>query len=132
MVNIFRNEPSRPEVVGHRETPEGVSLYFCAPIRVDDKSCLICHSTPEKAPTEMVKLYGAVNGFGWKFNEVIGAQIVSVPAKKPDEFADKALKAILIWLAGIFGAVFLAANIAVFLLSCRYRSRSLSSPLPSK
>ena len=80
----------------------------------------------------MVKLYGAVNGFGWKFNEVIGAQIVSVPAKKPDEFADKALKAILIWLAGIFGAVFLAANIAVFLFSCRYRSRSLSSPLPSK
>ena len=80
VVNIFRNEPSRPEVVAHRETPEGVSLNYCAPIRVDDNSRLICHGTPEKAPTDMVKLYGAVNGFGWKFNEVISAQIVSVPA----------------------------------------------------
>jgi len=132
VVNIFRNEPARREVVGHRETPEGVFLYFCAPIRVDDKSCLICHSTPEKAPTDMVKVYGEVNGFGWKFDEVIGAQIVSVPARKPDEIADKALKAILIWLAGIFGTVFLSANIAVFLFSCRYRSRPHPSPLPSK
>jgi hypothetical protein len=30
VVNIFRNEPSRREVVGHRETPEGVSLVTVA------------------------------------------------------------------------------------------------------
>jgi hypothetical protein len=127
VVNIFRNEPSRKEVVGHRVTPDGVFLYFCAPIRVDDQSCLICHSAPEKAPTDMIKVYGTVNGFGWNLNEVIGAQIVSVPAKNSEESADKALKAILFWLAGIFAAVCLVTNIAVSLFS-----RSHPSPPPSR
>jgi hypothetical protein len=80
VVNIFRNDPARTEVTGHRGTPDGASLYFSAPIRVDDASCLTCHSTPETAPVEMVKFYGTANGFGWKLNDVIGAQIVSVPA----------------------------------------------------
>jgi len=43
VVNIFRNQAAKKEVVGHRETPEGAALYFCVPIRVDDESCLNCH-----------------------------------------------------------------------------------------
>ena len=43
VVNIFRNDPARTEVTGHRDTPDGASLYFCAPIHVDDASCLTCH-----------------------------------------------------------------------------------------
>ncbi len=27
----------------------------------------------------MIETYGAANGFGWKVNEIIGAQVVSVP-----------------------------------------------------
>ena len=123
VVNIFRNDPSRTEVTGYRETPDGASLYFCAPIRVDDASCLICHSTPEAAPVEMVKIYGTSNGFGWKLNEVIGAQIVSVPAKLADASADKAVKTILLWLGGLLGFVLVAANIIVPLLSGRSSSR---------
>jgi hypothetical protein len=117
VVNIFRNDPARTEITGHRETPDGASLYFCAPIRVDDASCLICHSTPEKAPVEMVKVYGTSNGFGWKLNEVIGAQIISVPANLGDASADRALKTILLWLAGILGLVLVAANVLVLLCS---------------
>ena len=119
VVNIFRNDASRTEVTGHRETPDGASLYFCAPIRVDDASCLICHSTPEAAPVEMVKIYGTANGFGWKLNEVIGAQIVSVPAKLADASADKAIKTILLCLGGMLGFVLVAANIIVLLCSGR-------------
>jgi hypothetical protein len=111
VVNIFRNDPARTEVTGHRDTPDGASLYFCAPIRVDDASCLTCHSTPETAPVEMVKFYGTANGFGWKLNEVIGAQIVSVPAELADASAERALRAILLWLGGILGFVLVAANI---------------------
>jgi Protein of unknown function (DUF3365) len=84
---------------------------------------LICHSTSEAAPVEMVKVYGTANGFGWKLNEVIGAQIVSVPAKLADASADKALKTILLWLGGIFGFVLVAANIIVPLCSGRSSSR---------
>ena len=29
----------------------------------------------------MVDLYGSANGFGWKLNDVVGAQIVSVPMR---------------------------------------------------
>jgi hypothetical protein len=113
VVNIFRNDPARTEVTGHRGTPDGASLYFSAPIRVDDASCLTCHSTPETAPVEMVKFYGTANGFGWKLNDVIGAQIVSVPAKLADASAERALRAILLWLGGILGFVVVAANIIV-------------------
>ena len=123
VVNIFRNEPARTEVTGHRDTPDGASLYFCAPIRVDDASCLTCHSTPEAAPVEMVKIYGTANGFDWKLNDVIGAQIVSVPAKLADASADKAFRTILLWLGGIFGLVLVAANIIVLLCFSRSSSR---------
>ncbi|HEY1477218.1 MAG TPA: DUF3365 domain-containing protein, partial [Chthoniobacterales bacterium] len=119
----FRNDPARTEVTGHRDTPDGASLYFCAPIRVDDSSCLTCHSTPETAPVEMVKIYGTANGFGWKLNEVIGAQIVSVPAKLADASAERALRAILLWLGGILGFVLVAANIIVLLFFGRSSSR---------
>jgi len=123
VVNIFRNDPARTEVTGHRDTPDGASLYFCAPIRVDDASCLTCHSTPEKAPVEMVKIYGTANGFGWKLNDVIGAQIVSVPAKLADAAAERALRAILLWFGGILGFVFVAANIIGLLLFGQSSSR---------
>ena len=123
VVNIFRNDPGRTEVTGHRETPDGASLYFCAPIRVDDASCLTCHSTPETAPVDMVKIYGSANGFGWKLNDVIGAQIVSIPAKLADASAERALKAILLWLGGILGFVLIAANIIGLLFFGRSSSR---------
>ncbi|HEV3209248.1 MAG TPA: DUF3365 domain-containing protein [Chthoniobacterales bacterium] len=123
VVNIFRNNPARTEVTGHRETPEGKSLYLCAPIRVDDASCLICHSTVETAPIEMVRSYGTANGFGWKLNDVVGAQIVSVPAKLADASADRALRTILLWWGGILGFVLVAANIIVLLFAGRSSSR---------
>jgi hypothetical protein len=123
VVNIFRNDPARTEVTGHRDTPDGASLYFCAPIRVDDASCLTCHSTPETAPVEMVKNYGTANGFGWKLNDVIGAQIVSIPAKLVDASAERALRAILLCLGGILGLVLVAANIIGLLFFGRSSSR---------
>src|SRR6516225_4993423 len=122
VVNIFRNQPAKKEVVGHRETPEGTSLYFCVPIPVDDESCLNCHSTPEKAPVEMEKLYGTTNGFGWKANEVIGAQIISVPEKLADESSGNTLKTMMIWLAAVFGVIFLGANLGAALFCVRSRS----------
>ena len=58
IVNIFIKTPAKAEFFGHRETPEGTSLYYSAPIRVDNDSCLACHGTPGNAPPEMVKLMG--------------------------------------------------------------------------
>jgi Protein of unknown function (DUF3365) len=71
----------RKEFVGRRDTPGGPELFISAPIRVDDKSCLICHGVAARAPPKLVKLYGINNGFDWKLNDVVDAQIMGVPAQ---------------------------------------------------
>jgi protein-histidine pros-kinase len=92
-----------------------------APIKVDDKSCLECHSTPDKAPAEMVKLYGSVNGFGWKEGDIVGAQIVSVPATVSEKIADNAFRSILAWLIGIAALIFVLVNAALLMLGPRHK-----------
>jgi hypothetical protein len=116
VVNVFRKNPNNTEFIGNRETPSGPSLFVSAPIKVDDKSCLECHSTPDKAPAEMVKLYGSVNGFGWKEGDIVGAQIVSVPATLSEKIADSAFRSILAWLMGIAAFIFVLVNAALIML----------------
>ena len=75
--------PTTTELVGERDTPTGRALYLARPIQITNAACLVCHSTVEAAPKTMIDLYGPANGFGWKMNEVIGAQVVSVPMSVP-------------------------------------------------
>jgi protein-histidine pros-kinase len=58
----------------------------------------------------MVKLYGSANGFGWKSGDIVGAQIVSVPAALTEQIASNAYRSILWWLIEIAIAVFGLAN----------------------
>ena len=44
------------------------------------------------APRTVVERYGSENGFGWKVNDIIGAQIVSVPMQLPMERANHVSK----------------------------------------
>ena len=57
----------------------------------------------------MIKLYGTANGFGWKLDEIIGAQVVSVPMAVPVGMADKAWGSLTVWLIGAFFGIALAA-----------------------
>ncbi len=91
VINTFRNNPSQREVIGQRNTPTGESLFLAQPIR-SPQPCLDCHDTAQSAPEAMVRRYGAANGFGWKANETVGAQIVSVPFAVPIAMADRAFK----------------------------------------
>ncbi len=56
---------------------------------VAKERCMICHSTPEKAPSELIERYGKKNGFGRKVGEVIGTLTVSVPASVVMDTASK-------------------------------------------
>lgn len=114
IVNEFRKDASKTELIGRRETPLGSSLFISTPIKVDDASCLQCHSTPDKAPAEMVKVYGGANGFDWKFGDIVGAQIVSVPAAVTEKIAKNAYQSILWWLIGAAAALFVVANGLLF------------------
>jgi HAMP domain-containing protein len=79
MIDEFRRHPTLTSFAVIRDTPDGPALSIAHPVRITDKACLECHSTPEVAPASMVDLYGSKNGFGWELGSVQGAQIVSVP-----------------------------------------------------
>jgi len=111
IVNSFRGDPALGEISGMRETPTGRSLYLARPFQIKDQACLSCHTTWEMAPPAMVKIYGPANGFGWKLNEVIGAQIVSVPMGLPIRNANRAFVTFISSLALVFAAVFVILNI---------------------
>jgi protein-histidine pros-kinase len=111
IVNEFRNNSQRAEISGMRSTPTGMSLFLARPFQIKDPACLTCHTTPEMAPASMVKLYGTNNGFGWKLNEVIGAQVVSVPMSLPIQNANRAFYTFIASLAGVFAVLFVILNL---------------------
>src|SRR5258708_15706242 len=82
IISTFRNHQDRTEMTGERDTPDGRSLYLARPIRAP-QAFLERHSIPAKAPPALCKVYGTANGFGWKPDEIVGAQIGSVPLSVP-------------------------------------------------
>jgi len=110
VVNAFRNRGDLKELSGERSTPTGPSLYVARPIQIANPACLQCHSVPDAAPPTMIKLYGSSNGFGWQHNEIVGAQVVSVPMDLPIRNANRAFYAFMVSLAVVFAAVFVALN----------------------
>jgi len=123
VVNGFRNTATATETVGERDTPSGRALYLARPIQVKSGACLECHSTVDVAPKTMVDLYGPANGFGWKMDEVIGAQIVSVPMAVPIERANRTFTAFMGSLALVFVAIFVLLNVMLYTMVIRRVTR---------
>ena len=123
VVNIFRNTPATAEMIGERDTPAGRSLYLSRPIQIKNKACLDCHSTVDAAPKTMLDLYGNANGFGWKMDEVIGAQIVSVPMTVPIERARSTFLTFMGSLAAVFVAIFVLLNLMLYTMVIRRVTR---------
>jgi protein-histidine pros-kinase len=123
IVQEFRNRPATRELVGERDTPTGRSLYIARPIQITNPACLSCHTTADTAPPSMVKLYGPANGFGWKHNEIVGAQVVSVPMEVPVQNARRAFYTFMGSLAGVFALAFAALNVMLTSIIVRPISR---------
>lgn len=119
LVNEFRRDPARREIVGRRDTPLGPALYLSKPIAVDDPGCLSCHTTPEQAPQTMLAVYGREGGYGWRMGEVIGAQIVQVPLSEPARLADVAFGRLLLVLGGLFLFTLVALNLLLHFVVVR-------------
>ncbi|MGD1038849.1 MAG: DUF3365 domain-containing protein [Roseiarcus sp.] len=75
VINLFRNEPARRELVVERDTPVGPTLNLARPVSVADEACLTCHSTPAAAPAALTRTYGTANGFGWKLNDTVSGRL---------------------------------------------------------
>ena len=81
IIESFRNQPMERQQ-GFRTIPGGEIFYIARPLKIEKESCLRCHSVPSKAPASLVASYGSENGFGWQLNEIVGAQIISVPSSQ--------------------------------------------------
>lgn len=119
IVGQFRNNAELKEFVGQRDTPAGPSLFVSRPLRITDPACLRCHSSVDAAPKTMVDKYGPANGFGWNMNEVIGAQIMSVPMTLPLDRADRSFKVFMGALLAVFAAVGLLLNLMIWAVVVR-------------
>src|SRR5579883_1211113 len=115
IINHFRNDPNDKELVGERQSAIGPTLYFARPIAVET-GCLTCHSSPSVAPKAMLKRYGTENGFGWHQNEIVAAQIISVPMTVPIKLANDGLRNLLIILGTIFFATIALIDVGMYLI----------------
>lgn len=113
IIHEFRNYPDRDNITLERDTPLGKTLYYAKPIRIKNQGCLTCHGVIEDAPETMIKLYGPANGFGWKMDEVVGSQIVSVPLSIPVARANETFLMLMAALAVAFLFLFLLLNLSV-------------------
>lgn len=118
VIRIFRDNPDKKSLVGSRDTIAGTSWYLAQPI-VAGEPCMECHSTAAAAPPAMVAIYGSENGFGWKLHEVVGAQIVSVPASLPIRIAASAFHNLLTDMCLVALVTLIAVDLALILIVVR-------------
>jgi HAMP domain-containing protein len=119
VISQFKQSPDTKEFIGQRNTPAGLVTYIARPIQITNPDCLRCHSTVEAAPKPLVEKYGPANGFGWTLNEVLGAQVVSVPMSVPLERAERNFKVVMGLLTGVFLLIGLALNLMLWQLVIR-------------
>lgn len=118
LITFFRNNAGEKKHVGERSTPTGQMLYVATPI-VAGAGCLSCHSQPSVAPKAMVHHYGPDHGFGWKADEIVGAQIVSVPMSLAVAKADNGFRSLLIGLGAIFLLTIALVDISMYFIVIR-------------
>jgi len=111
IIEHFRNNKTVLELVGEHETAAGPMLYIAKPIQIKTADCLLCHGKIEDAPKTMVERYGDSNGFGWKLDEVVGSQLVSVPMSVPLARAEKTFTTFMLSVGAVLLIAFIILNI---------------------
>ena len=113
IINYFRDHPEKKQMIGERQTATGTSIFLSQPITAN-VSCLDCHGSPAAAPRTVILTYGSANGFGWKPNEVIGAQIVSVPTAVAEGIASRILHTLLLYISLSFLGTLLVIDLGLY------------------
>jgi two-component sensor histidine kinase len=88
---------------------------------VMEEGCLKCHSTPEKAPADLVKIYGSERSFNRNVGDVVSAISIRVPIIIPYEHAKE--------LTIQFSAIFLVAVLLLFAFQFWFNKQYILSPV---
>lgn len=121
LVNDFKADDELEEVTGYRRVGGEDVFYIARPIVVSSESCLQCHSSPAVAPESQLATYGDTGGFGWELGEIVGTQVVYVPAS--DIFSSSRRN--FYTAMGIFVALFATGIVTLNVLL----RRTISKPL---
>jgi HAMP domain-containing protein len=111
LIADFRADRNTTEIKGTRNVDGEKTFFIAQPIEIKQEACLRCHSTPEAAPPAMLALYGSGNGFGWKINEIVGVQILSVPISQEIRSIYELVAIFLVMLSVLFVVVSLAVTL---------------------
>ncbi len=122
IIKSFRSNPEKSDLVSYRDTSTGRYLHLSYPIRAQQQ-CLVCHSRLEAAPKSMIDAYGTTNGFGWKENEIVGAQVVSVPMEVPLQRARATRLFFIVLLAAVFLLLAILLNVILHFVVLKPISR---------
>lgn len=132
IVESFKNSSIKQQQ-GFRSIPGGEVFYIARPLKIEKESCLRCHSLPSAAPASLIASYGSDNGFGWKLNEIVGAQIISVPSSQVLAAAQKLRYLVLgkavifLLLASVLLNLFLKFTVTDPLKKMSHASKELST-----
>jgi two-component system, cell cycle response regulator len=114
IIDRFINEPSLLEATGELFRNRSRYFYVARPIQIKNPACLVCHDTPSRAPRLMRQIYGDQGGFGWKLNQIVGAQIIVVPAFEQDAVAESLVGAVRIIFAALLVALLVTINLLMW------------------
>ena len=81
MIDYFKQNPGQRNWQGMAGTQNEAHFVRYQPVFFEN-SCMHCHGDPADAPTELVRSYGADNGFGHYPGELAGIITVGVPVHK--------------------------------------------------
>jgi protein-histidine pros-kinase len=59
----------------------------------------------------MIALYGDQNGFNWKLDDIVGAQLISVPMAIAQSHARSTLYTVMLAMAGVFVLMLVLLNL---------------------
>lgn len=104
------------EVISNKD---GESLYLAMPIAPNKKSCMRCHSTPDRAPIELIEMYGEEAGFYEDVGKIRAIISIRIPLRIYLEEA----KDLFILLS----LITLAIMVFIYLLILFYNRRIVSA-----
>ncbi|HIK36457.1 MAG: DUF3365 domain-containing protein [Geminocystis sp.] len=110
IIEQFRQNPDLKIQQGFRQVGNQRVFYIARPLAVTKESCLECHSSPKIAPASLIAKYGDKGGFGWRLNEIVGSQVIHVPADAVINSARQSFLVTMSVVMAVYALVILLVN----------------------
>ena len=111
LIARYRQDPATADHVDVLPSEDGLSIHAVKPIRISNATCLLCHGNPQDAPPTVRARYPGTGGFGWHMDEVVGAQIVTIPKQNHMARFQQVRRSFNVAFLVIFGSLFIVLNV---------------------